>query len=113
MGDISQIEAAEGVVKKPNTNGAGHWSAFEVGEWRKKIGEAFDQLAHLDDVKRFEKEHDIEQRPKPNGFDRLTRLGDDLEKAVRVKEEEAEFGQEPTGFGPSVDPLLKNKSSET
>lgn len=91
---------------KPKTNGRRqHWSALELEEWKKKTGEAFDELAHLDDVKRFEKEHGIEQTPKPkNEYERLVRLDDDLDKAVRVREGEvAAHGQEPLGFGPPVD----------
>lgn len=88
---------------KPRLNGRGHWSAVEIAEWRKKIGETFDQMAHLGDAAKFEKEHGVQQYPKPNGFDRLTRLGDDLGKTVRVEEEEAEFGQEPMGYGPSLE----------
>lgn len=119
MGDVtsSEIEGANKQVpssSKPNKNRVGHWSSIEIAEWRKKIGEAFDQMAHLGDVARFEKEHGVEQHPKPNGMDRLTRLGDDLGKTVKVEEEEAEFGEEPMGYGPSVESQVESlESSKT
>lgn len=118
MGDIvsTEIQGASGVVHseaKPKANGRGHWSAIEIQEWRKKIGEAFDQMAHLGDVARFEKEHDVEQHPKPNGFQRLTNLGKNLEKDVRVEAEEEVLGEEPLGYGPEVNIEPENPGRES
>lgn len=116
MGDITPAETEEAVKPasqevKPRVNRHGSWSAFEIQEWRKKIGEAFDQMAHLGDAARFEKEHGVEQHPKPNGFERIARLGEDLEKDVVVRAEEVEAGRNASGFGPALTTQPKTPGS--
>lgn len=91
--------------------GRGSWrmTPMEIKEAIEDTHRILDQQAlSVGAARRFERKHGVEQKPKLDGLDRLGRLGDDLDKAIRVGEGELGAGQESTGFRPPVSPLPKS-----